>query len=163
MFLRGQTVDKAASSCQRLDSPTKYCSSSIVYLSLRPLVAQTLVTDTGRVRWLVDRFKSAEPGEILSRSVEAYRHLVLAGSLSKVRNRRGRYPGRAACPLAPSTSGEWEKVSEQAKNRVIAAASHWLDHHITVFALHNTSFGDSIDWHCTFVAPQRTTRCELTA
>jgi len=116
-------------------------------LAVPPLLTES---EHHALLWRVNRLRSMELPELTSRAVEACRHLVLAGSRSNVRHRRGRYLESATCPLTHSISGIIEKVTDQDKAPTIATASEWLDHRVSFFALRDASLGDSIDWHCDY-------------
>jgi Heparinase II/III-like protein/Heparinase II/III N-terminus len=110
-------------------------------------VIESLMTDRGLWRWLVNRFRSTESGEIFSRSVEVFRHLALAAGINKVNCRDRRYPERAGDALATLTADFVERVSDEEKKRALAIATEWLSHRVYIFALRGQFVGDSIDWH----------------
>jgi hypothetical protein len=101
-----------------------------------------------RLKWLTLRLQTMSPGEVLWRLSEMVGHMRLRTRLEGIRrqaSRRSAYP----CPLfhAPEFNGQVERTSEEIRRRILKNADQWLRHRANLFALHDVSLGDSIEWH----------------
>jgi uncharacterized heparinase superfamily protein len=101
-----------------------------------------------------------EPGEILSRLADLGRHIALGAALAGIRWRSRRLAGQSNGRNGfPELYAAIHGIAPEGRNGVTAKADYWLHHRASLFALHDISLGETIEWQrdysSTITAPMR--------
>ena len=99
-------------------------------------------------RWLKNRLKSMEAGEIISRIADGGRHVALRAALPALQQRSHRRLKKPdySCN-APGIQCQLGTISKPVQQAVISVANNWLAHRASIFSLNEIPLGKPIDWH----------------
>jgi hypothetical protein len=108
-----------------------------------------VVTLGTKTSWVKYRLQTMGPAEVLARLSEIGRHVALYSALSSGCWRVRLQPHRRmhGARLLPALHGCGDGAQQDLQGRVLEAATNWLQHCASFFALHDTPLGESIDWH----------------
>ena len=101
-----------------------------------------------RLQWMVNRLRSMDPKEVVSRMFDVGRHGVIYATRQRLPQRaRRRVRGRDSAPAMPRAAWRAWRICPEAQLRCLAQADGWLQQRICLFGSEITASGPSIDWH----------------